>query len=173
MPIPLVWIGAGIAATYAGLKLSEQAQKSAGVVGHFPGESSRILEPQNGAVVTCGVYGIFDHSGIWVDGEIIELNGNGLIRVISPERFIEDRSGAKIYVAADKYDQVLGSTDAAQRACDNVYQYRDYDLIKQNCHRFSWECTSGGSEKVTRFSELNEKMSDFFVSPIHWHPIHF
>ena len=63
MPLPLVWIGAGIAAIAAGNHLVKEQQKSAGVVGHFPGESNVRVKPKNGSIVCCGVYEVLDHIG--------------------------------------------------------------------------------------------------------------
>lgn len=47
-----------------------------------------------GAIVCCGVGGVLEHTGIWTeDNMIIEFDGNGLIKPISPTRFIKERSG--------------------------------------------------------------------------------
>jgi hypothetical protein len=47
--------------------------------------------PINGSVVCCGIFGALTHTGLWVNGGIIELSGSGLVRTVSPERFIHDQ----------------------------------------------------------------------------------
>lgn len=171
MALPLLGLGAAIVAAYAGGKISQNKQKSAGIVGAFPGEAKYPITPVDGAVLICGVYGFFEHSGIWCDGKIVELKGNGLVRAISPERFIGERSGETIYIAGDVSGNPFADTEAMQRAVAEVYQYYDYDVIKCNCHQFSWRCVSGSTEVLTRFSELNAKLSGYFSSPVYWYPM--
>lgn len=171
MPVPLIWVGAGLAALYAGAKIAESHRDSGLVVKHYPGESDNAVTPINGAVVCCGIFGVFDHTGIWLDGSIIELKGNGLIRGISPERFIHNRSGEQIYVACGKDDQPLIDPTTAARAAERLYQYSEYHVIENNCHRFVWNCVSGRNEKLTRFSELNDVLSRYFDTRVSWHSI--
>lgn len=168
MPAPLIWLGAGLAALYAGAKYAEQERLGKLSVAHFPGEGDDYVKPKNGSIVCCGIYGVFDHTGIWVEGNIIELKGNGLIRGVSPERFMHDRSGEEIHIACDEYGKVLSDEGAAHRATSQLYQYADYDVIENNCHRFVWNCYSGNRERLTRFVDLNESLSRFFNSRISW-----
>ncbi|WP_100641141.1 hypothetical protein [Alteromonas facilis] len=170
MPLPLLWIGAGAAALYAGTKLTREMQVSKGHINHFPGECAQLVTPQNGAVVCCGIYEVFQHTGIWVDNQIVELRGNGLIRAISPERFLHDRSGNRIYVACDHSRSALSSDVVAKRAIDRVFDYSEYDLIENNCHRFTHHCVSGRDEPVTRFAELNEKLCELYGTTLYWQP---
>jgi hypothetical protein len=137
------------------------------------GESSKRVVPRNGAIVTCGIYGILDHTGIWVNGNIYELSGRGLIRSISYDRFLEHRSGKKIYVACNERFIPLAGEEVAQRCIDNLYQLRKYHLIDNNCHQFVLEMLTGASEKtkITSFSELNEALSAFFLTNINWHEV--
>ena len=72
MPVPLIWLGAGLAALYAGVKYSD-SQAYRGAVAHMPGESDLGVLLLDGCIVSCGVFGVFDHCGIWIDGNIIEL----------------------------------------------------------------------------------------------------
>lgn len=173
MALPLIGIGAALLAAYAGARLSEHHQKREGNVGAFPGELEDEITPVNGSILTCGVFGIFDHSGIWCDGHVVELKGNGLVRAVSPDRFISERSGSRVYVAGDEHGAALGHSEAMQRAMAQIYQYYAYDVIKNNCHRFVWRCISGEDQRLTRFSELNGKLSGYFQSPIHWYPAKF
>lgn len=171
MALPLLWLGAGAAALFAAAKVSELEQKRSGRVARFPGECSIQVEPMDGAIVCCGIYGIFDHSGIWLDGNIIELKGNGLIRGISAERFMQNRSGDTIYVACGESLTPLIGEDVASRASSQLYQYREYDLFKNNCHRFVHQCLTNNNNGVTSFSDLNASLADYFQSSIHWQPI--
>lgn len=159
MPIPLIWLGAGVAAVYSGLKYTEQQ--------HFLNAGPSVL-PVDGALVSCGIFGLFEHSGIWLDGNIIELKGNGLIRAISPARFLAKRSGERIVIACDAQSQPLIAKNAAARAVAQLYQYREYDLLKNNCHRFVWNCISGKNEPLTRFRDLNQRLEQFFECRIVW-----
>ncbi|MDM7860934.1 hypothetical protein QTP81_10030 [Alteromonas sp. ASW11-36] len=171
MPLPLVWLGAGAAALFAGTKLTREIQKSQGYINHFPGECKRAVQPIDGAVVCCGIYEVFQHTGIWVDNNIIELRGNGLIRGISPERFLTERSGNTIFVACDKHRQPLVKPDTAAVASSRLFEYSEYDLLSNNCHRFTMHCVTGVDRQITRFAELNATMCATFNTKIYWQPI--
>ena len=171
MPIPLLWIGAGLAACYAGGAAQKRYKESNLKVEHFPGEGNQSASPMNGCIVCCGIYGVFEHTGIWCDGAIIELRGNGLIRAISPERFIQDRSGDDIFIACDNQCNPLIDKNTIQRATAQLYQYSEYHVIKNNCHRFVWQCISGESRSLTSFLEFNDALFSHFNCPISWQPI--
>lgn len=170
MALPLIWLGAGLAAAYAGTKLAREKQVADGHIQHFPGDCDIAVEPLDGAIVCCGIYEVFQHTGIWVDGQIVELRGNGLIRGISPTRFLHDRSGNRIYVACDEHLVPLVDPQAVVRGVERVFEYSEYDLIKNNCHRFVHQCVTGSSRVITRFAELNEALSQHFNTVIHWQP---
>jgi hypothetical protein len=172
MPAPFLWLGAGAIAMLASVKYSndKELEKS---VGHLPGHSDVKVKPVNGAIVTCGIYGFFEHTGIWVDGNILELKGNGLIRGISPNRFLQERSGENIYIACDDSNQPLIQPDTADRAVSQLFSYSEYDVIKNNCHKFVWQCISGEEFTLTRFSELNQKIAQHFTTTVNWHPIDY
>ncbi|MCC2615650.1 hypothetical protein LJ739_05300 [Aestuariibacter halophilus] len=169
MALPLLWLGAGLAAVYAGSRLTEGSERHRAPVDVYPGESGQRVKPVDGAIVCCGIYAAFEHTGVWLDDSIVELKGNGLIRAISPQRFLHDRSGSKIYVACDTHGQPLVANGTAQRASERLYQYSDYDVIKNNCHRFVWQCVSGRNDPVTYFSELNHALGRQFGQPVSWY----
>ena len=170
MALPLIVLGAGIAAAYASNQISKHNDRKNGIVGAFPGESKFTVEPQTGGIVCCDVYEMFEHSGIWVDGNVIELQGTGLIRGISPSRFTHDRSGNTIYVACDSNNMPLTDNTLMQRAVSKLYEYRDYHVVKNNCNRFVAECLSGTDKSITTFTELNHFLSEYFGQPIYWLP---
>ncbi len=171
MPLPLLWLGAGIAAAYAGSQLAREKQKSDGHIRHFPGEHQSEVTPLDGSVVCCGIYELFQHTGIWLDGNIVELRGNGLIRAISPSRFLADCSGNRIFVACNDSLAPLVAPDSVGNALKRLYTYSEYDLVSNNCHRFAFECVSGHCRRITRFAELNAALKAQFQTPIHWQPV--
>ncbi|WP_414830693.1 hypothetical protein [Alteromonas sp. H39] len=171
MPLPLLWLGAGIAAAYAGSQIAREKQKSDGHIRHFPGEHQTEVTPVDGAIVCCGIYELFQHTGIWLDGNIVELRGNGLIRGISPSRFLSDRSGNRVFVACNEALEPLVAPDTVTNALDRLYTYSEYDLVSNNCHRFVYECVSGSSRRITRFAELNAALKVQFHTAIHWQPV--
>jgi hypothetical protein len=169
MPAPLLWLGVGALALLAHTKYTNDKILDESV-DILPGDSNTPITPQDGAVVTCGVYGMFEHTGIWLDGNIIELKGNGLIRGISPARFLDERSGNKIYIACDVHDNALIDSEAINRATSKLFSYSEYDVIKNNCHKFVWYCLSGQEKSLTRFSGLNQLIAEKFKTSIHWNP---
>lgn len=172
MPAPLFWLGASALAMLASVKYSNDKSLEQSVR-HLPGKSDCKVDPIDGAIVTCGIYGVFQHTGIWVDGDILELKGNGLIRGISPNRFLQERSGDNIYIACDEHNAPLVEPNSAERAVSQLFTYSAYDVLNNNCHKFVWKCISGEETALTRFSALNRKMAQYFSTTIHWHPINF
>ena len=170
MPAPLLWLSVSALALLAKTKYDNDKSLNH-TVDIMPGMGIKQTVPKNGAVVCCGVFGWFMHTGIWLDGNIIELKGNGLIRAISPARFLHERSGEKIFVACDHLGQPLIKEQAVIRAAEKIFSYSEYDLINNNCHKFVWQCLSGENQKLTRFSELNVKMSEYFATTLAWQPI--
>lgn len=157
MALPLLFLGASALLLLA----SNESTKH---------KEPKRISPQNGAIVSCGVFGVLEHTGIWLNGNIVELKGNGLIRTISPQRFLQNRSGSQIYLACNQHDAPLISIAAAAKASELLFQYSEYDLIKNNCHKFVWRCISGEIASLTRFSELNRLLVKQFNCEIFWLP---
>jgi hypothetical protein len=171
MAIPLLWIGAAAVATYAGVKYGDRLEQSRGAVKHFPGQSDVPVTPVSGSIVSCEVFGALEHTGIWVDDYIIELNGSGLVRSVSPTRFLKDRSGCHIYVACIDGYTPIGHADTAHRAITQLYTYRPYDVLHNNCHHFVWEMLDQSGHRVGRFSQLNQQLAHKYGQPVSWHPL--
>lgn len=169
MAAPLIWLGAGLAALAIADK-ERRSPKGSQVI-HYPGESVMQVSPTDGAVVCCGIYGVFDHTGIWVDGQIIELKGNGLVRAVSPSRFLANRSGERIFVLCDAAGNAIENQRAASIALSKVFTYSEYDVLKNNCHRFCWQCISDERERVTAFTQLNQLLATHYQTRLRWHPI--
>ena len=171
MPVPLVWLGAGLAAGVMSSQIRKHHDISTQRVKYYPGETRQIAFPVDGALVCCGIYGAFEHTGIWADGDIIELKGNGLIRAISPERFLDNRSGDDIYVLCDSQGQALVMPDTIQRAVEKLYQYSEYHVLRNNCHRFCWHCISGENRTISTFNDLNLALYQLFSQPLAWYKV--
>ena len=114
---------------------------------------SHPVQPRPGSIVCCEVYNFLDHTGIWIDEEtIIELSNSGLVKAVSAERFLSERSGDHIFVACDNQHNPVVIEGTQQRAIAQLFTYRDYDLIENNCHRFVHHCVTGRDCKISRFS---------------------
>ncbi|TKB43422.1 hypothetical protein [Thalassotalea mangrovi] len=195
MVLPLVWVGAAIAASAMAVgELSErnrQAElkrktahghtrkgldKYASGIGKYPTQTAKAGKQQEifatvspGALLCCGLGGVLEHTGILIDRHtIVELHGNGLVKAISPERFLMERSGTEIYAACDSKGQALASAATAERAAKQIYSYQKYDLIKNNCHRFAWTCIHGEAMELTTFYLLNNYLSRMTNRIIYW-----
>lgn len=134
--------------------------------------SKQVVIPVNGSVVCCGIFGALTHTGLWVNGGIIELSGSGLVRTVSPERFIHDRSGEQIYVMADQHGQVLSSVTAADFAQARIFEYLNYDVFNNNCHRFIANCYQfPDCLEVMLFADLTHKLANYFNQPVVFYPM--
>lgn len=132
-------------------------------------DKGRTVAPVFGSIVCCEVYNCVDHTGIWIDRDtIIELSENGLVKAVSYERFLDDRSGDNMFVACDKKHNPIVIAGIGERAIANVYTYRDYDVIENNCHRFVHFCLTESDKKITRFKSLNEALSLQAGKTIFW-----
>ncbi|QYJ80084.1 lecithin retinol acyltransferase family protein [Shewanella acanthi] len=144
----------------------------------------KTVSPIPGAIVCCYVFGVIEHTGIWLDDDcIVELHGSGLIRAVSVKRFLAGRTGSQIFIACNHRHQPLVAEDIAktfgvstdesviERAGRAIYQYRDYDLFDNNCHRFVWFCLTGDEESIKGFMALNQKLAGLFKQGIYWDEI--
>lgn len=171
MALPIIWLGAAALATYTGVKYANRLNSEEYGFAAHPGELDCTVTPVSGSIVCCEVYDVLDHSGVWVGDRIIELNGNGLVRSVSPERFLHDRSGNTIYVACDDDLAPVVFDGADQRASESIFQYRQYDLLKNNCHTFVSEMVSSQSSAVTLFRDLNQQLAQQHGQNITWLPV--
>jgi uncharacterized protein YycO len=195
MAIPLLLAGAAVLSTLAVNKLSEdrnktlrkrksnkaqsfdQLSKHESPVATYPSDilvsmandSVIEVEPVVGAIVCCGIGGILEHTGIYIgDDTIVELAGNGLVKAISMARFLEERSGKHIFIACDSKAQPLVDDLAVQKATKQIFNYYEYDVISNNCHRFIWQCFSQRDEDISTFKTLNYKIAKHYNRVIYW-----
>ncbi len=117
----------------------------------------KFSEVPPGALLVCEIFHLFEHTGIYIgDGQIVELQGTGLVRSVSVARFMQNRSGEELLVACDEWGRPVASSAAAERAISQIFTYQDYDLIRNNCHRFCCNCYSGRHWPVTSFFDLRQ-----------------
>jgi len=122
-----------------------------------------------GAVVCCEIYHLFEHSGIYIgDGQVVELAGSGLVRALSFQRFLAQRTGEELMFACSPEGQLLGSDQTAARALAQLYSYQNYDLLRNNCHRFTFQCVSGQSHPITSFFDLKQELARFWGFQPSW-----
>jgi hypothetical protein len=132
----------------------------------------KLSEVAAGSLLVCEIFQLFEHTGIYIgDGLIVELQGTGLVRAISAARFLQGRSGNHLLVACNAQGRPLSSEAAASRAIAQIYSYQRYDLIRNNCHRFSVSCITGRAEPVTSFFDLKTELSLFWRTDIQWRPL--
>lgn len=118
--------------------------------------------PEKGCIVRCELGVLLDHSGIYVgDGKIVNLNRNSEIKLENFKSFFPpgtDPSSSKIYTACiDGTDIVLHSKKIRNRAIKKINQFTRYNILFNNCHRFTCGCITGNFENETvSFSMLEE-----------------
>ncbi|GIU50578.1 hypothetical protein TUM4438_37100 [Shewanella sairae] len=187
MALPLIWLGA--AAIGAAIVIEEKEkqkevalkrQLGKATKKHVDGQSAELapslwqtgdrrVKPEAGGIVCCFVFGVIEHTGIWIgDNTLVELHGSGLVRAVSAERFLAGRSGSRIYQACNHNHQPLIAAKAFYQAQQAIFSYRDYDLFDNNCHRFVWRCISGEDCTVQSFGQLNNKIGSYFGEAVYW-----
>ena len=193
MPLPLLWIGAGlVGAAVTAEHMREKAQELADkdelrrllrddAIPYDGGEeggvkmpsdvltSDTVVKPVPGTVVCCGVFGAFDHTGIWVEDDlIVELHGSGLIKAVSVARFLDNRSGVDIFAACDSTGEPLVIKGTSERALEQVFTYWKYEVRDNNCHRFVWQCISGEDRRVPDFADFNQLVAKQHNKMVYW-----
>jgi hypothetical protein len=191
MPLPLLWLGAAVLSAFAVKELADDRKKQQRKRGYYQHaqtltalkehespiatyptdlfNTEQKVKPEIGAIVCCGIGGLLDHSGIWLgDNTIIELDGNGLIKPISVQRFTKERSGKNIFIACDSQAKPIASELAANRAQQQIFQCREYHMIDNNCHQFIWQCFKPNDRDLTTFKALNVRLAKLFNRQIYW-----
>lgn len=129
----------------------------------FAFNETPIYELFPGTVIFCKLPFNAEHSGIYVgylgeyDRCIVELGGDGEIRLVTPEEFLEGVNNTRIsgiatYAFCDtQSESPLDSSKVARRALAKVGTYRNYNLVADNCHQFTSGCLSGNFENDNNF----------------------
>jgi hypothetical protein len=108
------------------------------------------VTPIVGSILHCSMFGA-EHTGVYIgSNKVVELTGNGTIRITSPAGFIDGTNAISIYVACDGTTP-LGGEHIAERAQEMVGRSRVYNVIMDNCHQFTAGCISGDFENSSNF----------------------
>ncbi len=109
------------------------------------------VQPKRGSIVYRKL-GLAEHSGIFIAKQkIVQLSGTGYIEYVDYRRFCGSNPFNQMYVACDSEGRVLHSEAIAERAERSVGQYRNYNLLLDNCHQFSAGCVTGDFENSDNF----------------------
>ncbi|MFM9487938.1 lecithin retinol acyltransferase family protein [Pseudomonas monachiensis] len=116
-----------------------------GFSGHFI--LDKIKTPAIGGVVYSGlVSGAADHSGIYVGyGRVVHLDGSGRIECVTANVFMNRLKGSNTALAiytSCKGGKPIGSRKAAAYAKAQIGRKVKYNLLNNNCHKFTLECLS-------------------------------
>lgn len=114
------------------------------------------VKPKFGSVVFCTLLPpLAEHSGIYVgNDEIVHLNRFGKIEKVSYKQFIQNTPAISIYISC-KNGISVGSESVGNKALKQVGKYRKYNVLTQNCHKFSSEClTNNSGNKDLTLSQL-------------------
>lgn len=128
-----------------------------------------------GCIVVCDLAGsIADHTGIYIgeNNRIIERNGDGKIKKVTPYDFMNShglRTGVTLY-AAYSNDKIISDPDISNRAIAAVGDKSKYNLIFNNCHRFTAYCATGAEHSATTFDTLTKVLENKFPN-LHWMPV--
>lgn len=119
----------------------------------------RQQKPRLGSVVYCNLAGVFEHTGIFVGGgKIVHLDGEGMIEKVSYDDFVNRLDGNNpaitIFCPVDSNNKSIGDEQVAQRALAMVGSHRDYNLIFENCHKFTLYCLTGKTLPIVTFNTI-------------------
>ena len=127
-------------------------------------------EPVPGTPVYCNLAVVAEHTGIYVgDNEIVHLNGDGNIEIVSPQEFVARWDGLNPAISiycASRNGKALGKKSIANRARAMVGKRRNYNFVLDNCHQFTCGCISGDFENACNFfwmveMEIRDKLGNF------------
>ena len=150
------------------------------------------IKPVPGSVLRCDLAfganflgGRICHTGIYLGNdkiaEITNIRGKARVNVVDPYDFLHGkgtnfvRTGINIYVATDGCGTALGSPEIAARARSFARRWRlgEYDLVDNNCHKFTLHCVTGvmpGSAKLTDRDVASALQQAFDCERVTWEP---
>ena len=130
------------------------------------------VKPVPGSVLRCDLAfganflgGRICHTGIYLgDDKIVEISyddGKARVQIVDPHDFLHGqgtcfiRTGINIYVATDGCGKALGSPEIAERALAFAkrWRYGEYDLVENNCHKFTVRCVTGVKPKSAKLND--------------------
>ena len=111
-----------------------------------------------------GPGGIVEHSGLYLgESAVAELHGDGVFKKVTLSRFLNGdesdpdnpRCGTKIFAACDlETRKPLALESAVTFASCRIDETTEYNLLANNCHRFTASCLLGELLEPLRLSEL-------------------
>lgn len=114
-----------------------------------------------------GPGGLVEHSGIFLGhNTAAELHGNGIFQKVTLSRFLNGdetdtdnpRCGNRIFAACDLASHhPLVMKSAVEFANAHIDQRTEYNLLTNNCHRFTASCLLGEMQKPLGLKELLTK----------------
>lgn len=123
---------------------------------------SAKVAPRIGCILKCDLGVLLEHTGIYIGkNRIVSLNRHGHIKIESPITFFPPGTNPlsnKIYTACfGNTDEVLGGKFVAERAKKKIDDHTKYNVLFNNCHRFSAGCITGNFDnEVMSFAQLEE-----------------
>ena len=133
--------------------------------------------PKIGSVLYCNLAFVAEHTGIYVGrGKVVHLDGDGKIEKVSFDKFISRLEGINPTIAiccpVDWKNRPIGDKQVAERALRLVGTYRDYNLIFDNCHKFTYYCLTGKTIPIVMFHTIENALKAKYAfsdwEPIDW-----
>lgn len=161
----------------------------------FAAEFKDKIRPIPGCVLKCDLAGGVSimcgslcHTGIYLGddriAEVVPGKHKAKVQIVDPYDFLNGqgtnfiRTGINIYVATDGKGNALGSKAIADRAM--AYSKRkirgEYDLVDNNCHKFTVRCITGVEPEDAKLSEsdIEDALEDVFgCDHVTWEPTGF
>ena len=135
------------------------------------------IKPKIGSVLYCNLAFLVEHTGIYVgSGKVVHLDGDGKIEKVSFDKFVGRLEGANPAIAiccpVDIRNKPIGDKVVAERALSLVGKRRNYNLLFDNCHMFTYYCLTGKSLQVGTFRAVEEAVKEKYAfsdwEPISW-----
>lgn len=155
-------------------------------------EFKEKVKPVPGSVLKCDLAfganflgGSLCHTGIYLGNdeiaEITNVEGEAKVNVVDPYDFLNGqgtnfvRTGINIYVATNGRGRALGGAKIARcaRAFAELGRYGEYDLVDNNCHKFTIRCVTGRATDDVKLTERDVEealMGVFCCSRVTWEP---
>ena len=161
----------------------------------FAAEFKDKVRPVPGCVLRCDLAGGVSltcgslcHTGVYLGddriAEVVNDDGRAKVHVVDPYDFLNGqgtnfiRTGINIYVATDGEGNALGSQAIADRAM--AYSRRkgrgEYDLVDNNCHKFTVRCITDEEPEDAKLSEsdVEDALEGVFgCDRVTWEPTGF
>ena len=120
------------------------------------------VSPVKGCILKCDLGVLLEHTGLYIGkGKIVSLNRHSQIRIEDEHSFFPPGTNPdsnRIYAACyGNTGEVLSSSAIARRAGKKVDEETPYNVLFNNCHRFTAGCITGNFEnEVVSFSQLED-----------------